>query len=284
MINSIPVDRLEYKTNTGLQLIAFKPDDEPHRNQNHGVHRDDHYIFFILKKGSGKLKVDFQDITVTAGHIYYILPSQAHTRARGDQADGWFLAVDTLLIAADLRSVFENRLNPQSPFKLSEYELTQYELLLTLLHRELKERRGDQYYLSIIHSLVQSFLAMAASNYNSFDAIENKHSRSAEITRKFKNLLSMNIKAIKRPSVYASMINISTGHLNDAIKEVTGSTVSYWIQQEVFTEAKRLLYHSNAEVQEIAHELGFNDYSYFIRCFRKKCGLSPVKFKLLNRK
>ncbi len=70
MMNSIPVDQLQNKTNTGLQVITFKADDEPHQNQNHGVHRDDHYIFFILKKGSGKLKVDFQDIAVTAGHIY----------------------------------------------------------------------------------------------------------------------------------------------------------------------------------------------------------------------
>jgi len=282
-MKSIPVDQLQNKTNTGLQVIAFKADDEPHQNQSHGAHRDDHYIFFMLKKGSGKLKVDFQDITVTAGHIYYVLPSQIHYHAKGDHAEGWFLAVDTSLISANLRAVFENRLNLQLPCKLSEYELTQYETLLGLLHNEFTRRQEDQYYLPIIHSLVHSFLGMAASNYHSLDTTENKHARSAEIARKFKNLLSVNIKVIKKPSTYASMLNISTGHLNEAIKGVTGSNVSYWIQQEVFTEAKRLLYHSEADVKEIAYELGFNDYSYFIRSFRKVCGLSPLKFRSLNR-
>ena len=283
-MNSIPVDRLQNKTNTGLQVIAFKAGDEPHQNQSSGFHRDDHYIFFILKKGSGKLKVDFQDITVTAGCIYYVLPSQIHSQAKGDHAEGWFLAVDTSLIAADLRGVFENRLNAQLPCKLSDYELTQYENLLCLLQKEFTQRQEDKFYLSIIHSLVQSFLAMAASNYNSLDRIENKHTRSAEIAQKFKNLLSINIKAIKNPSTYGSMLNISTGYLNETIKGVTGSTVSYWIQQEVFTEAKRLLYYSDADIKGIAHELGFSDYSYFIRSFRRVCGLSPLKFRSLNRK
>ncbi len=283
MMNSIPVDQLQNKTNTGLQVITFKADDEPHQNQNHGVHRDDHYIFFILKKGSGKLKVDFQDIAVTAGHIYYVLPSQIHSRAKGNEAEGWFLAVDTSLIAADLRGVFENRLNLRLPCKLSEYELTQYEVLLGLLHNELTQRQGDQYYLSIIHALVQSFFGMAASNYNSLDTIENKHTRSAELARKFKHLASIHIKEMKSPSAYASMLNISTGHLNEAIKGVTGSNVSYWIQQEVCAEAKQLLYHSDEDIKEIAHKSGFSDYSYFIHSFRKVC-VSPLKFRSGHRK
>jgi len=283
-MNSIPVDHLQNKTNTGLQVKAFKAYDGPPQDQNHGVHRDDHYIFFVLKNGSGTLKVDFQNIVVTAGNIYYVLPSQIHSRVESDHAEGWFLAVDPALIATELRSVFENRLNLQLPCKLSGYELDQYDNLLNLLQNELTQRKGNLYYLSIIHSLAQTFLAMAASNYNSLDSIENKHSRSAEIAGKFKNLLSINIKEIKSPSAYASMLNISTGHLNEAIKGITGSTVSYWIQQEVFNEAKRLFYHGDADVKEIAYELGFDDYSYFIRSFRKVCGLSPLKFRSLNRK
>jgi len=282
-MNSIPVDQLQNKTNTGLQIKAFKADDESQHEQTHGVHRDDHYIFFFLRKGSGTFKVDFQDIVVTAGHIYYVLPSQIHSRVKGDRAEGWFLAVDTSLIATDIRAVFENQLNLQLPCKLSKYELTQYENLLGILQNEFTQRQGDVYYLSIIHGLAQSFLGMAASNYNSLDTTENKHTRSAEVTRKFKNLLLKNIKVIKSPSEYASILNISTGHLNEAIKGVTGSTVSYWIQQEVISEAKRLLYHSDVDVKEIAHELGFNDCSYFIRSFRKVSGLSPSKFRSLNR-
>jgi AraC family transcriptional activator of pobA len=283
-MRSIPVDHLQDKTNTGLQVKAFKAYDESPNDQNYDVHRDDHYIFFVLKKGSGILKVNFQDVEVTAGNIYYVLPSQIHTRVKANHAEGWFLAVDPALIAADLRSVFESRLDLQFPCKISEYDLNQYDKLLSLLHTELIQRKRDQYYLAIIHSLAQTFLGMAASNYHDLDMIENKHRRSAEIVRNFKNLLSTNIKKLKKASDYAAMLNISAGHLNEVIKGITGSTVSFWIQQEVFNEAKRLLYHGNSDVKEIAYELGFDDYNYFIRSFRKVCGLSPLKFRSLNRK
>ncbi|SHN36293.1 AraC family transcriptional regulator [Mucilaginibacter sp. OK098] len=283
-MKSIPVDQLQNKTSTGLQIKAFRPGDEQHETKNAGAHRDDHYIFFLLTNGSGTLKVDFQDIALTAGQLYYILPSQVHYRIKTDRPEGWFLAVDTSLIPPDLRDAFERRLNLQAPCSLTDYELKQYSNLLNLLRNEFIERQDDKYYLPIIHTLVQSFLAMAASTYNSVETIENKHTRSAELARQFKSLLTAHSHTIKNPSAYASKLNVSPGYLNEAIKKVTGSTVSYWIQQEIFSEAKRLLYHSDADVKQIAHELGYTDYSYFIRSFSKAYGLSPLKFRLLNRK
>jgi AraC family transcriptional activator of pobA len=284
-MKSIPVHQLQDRTSVGLQIKAFKADDKPqNKTESSYAHRDDHYIFFLLTNGSGTLKVDFQDVVINAGQLYYILPSQVHHQIKTDCAEGWFLAVDTSLIPPDLRDVFERRLNLQAPCRLTDYELRQYSTLLSLLRNEFIERQDDKYYLPIIHTLVQSFLAMAASTYNTVETIENKHTRPAELARQFKNLLAVHSHEIKSPSAYASKLNVSSGYLNEAIKKVTGSTVSYWIQQEVFSEAKRLLYHSDVDVKQIAHELGYTDYSYFVRSFRKACGLPPLKFRLLNRK
>ncbi len=125
---------------------------------------------------------------------------------------------------------------------------------------------------------------MAADNYSASNTKENNQSRSVELVRKFKNSLSLHIKTVKNPSAYAPMLNISVGYLNEVIKGGTGSTVSYCIQQEIYNDAKRLFYRSNADVKKIAFELGFSDYSYFVRSFRKVCGLSSLKFRSFNRK
>ncbi|MDR3680724.1 MAG: helix-turn-helix domain-containing protein [Flavipsychrobacter sp.] len=283
-MKSIPVDHLQDKTNAGLQIKAFLAGDEhENKTESTNAHRDDHYIFFLLTKGSGTLKIDSQDIILTSGQLYYILPSQIHYRIKSHSAQGWFLAVDTSLIAAEFRDVFE-QLNLQVPCELSDYELKQYSTLLELLLNEFIERKDDKFYLPIIHTLVQSFSAMAASTYNAVQTTDNKHNRSAELAHQFKNLLAAHSHTIKSPSAYASMLHVSTGYLNEAIKKVTGSTATYWIQQEIFSEAKRLLYHSDADVKQIAHELGYIDTSYFIRSFRKASGMSPLKFRMLNRK
>lgn len=282
-MKSIPVDQLQHKTSAGVQVKVFLSEDKQ-QNSAQIAHRDDHYIFFLLTGGSGTLKVDLQNITINAGQLYYILPSQIHYRIKAKRAEGWFLAVDTSLITADFRAVFEQGENLQTPCSLTDYELKQYSNLLGLLRNEFIERLDNKYYLPIIHTLVQSFLAMAACTYDAVQAIENKHNRSAELARQFKDLLAAHSHTIRNPSDYASKLNVSSGYLNEAIKKVTGSTVSYWIQQEIFSETKRLLYHSDATVKQIAQELGYTDYSYFSRSFRKAAGLSPLQFRILNRK
>lgn len=284
-MKSIPVDHLQHKTSVGLQIKIFRPDDQ-HQNKKErsDSHRDDHYIFFLLTKGTGTLNVDLQDIVVTAGQLYYILPSQVHSHIKAERTEGWFIAVDPALIPPYLRDIFERPLNLQVPCKLTDHELKQYSTLLNLLLNEFVERRGDKYHQAIVCTLGQSFLAMAASTYDRLNAPENKHSRSAEIAHQFKSLLTIHSHTIKSPAAYASKLNVSPGYLNEAIKKVTGSTVSYWIQQEIFSEAKRLLYHSDADVKQIAHELGYTDHSYFIRSFRKAYGMPPSKFRMLYRK
>lgn len=282
-MKSIPVHQLQEKTNIGVEIKVFKPGDQ-HTMDRAGAHRDDHYIFFILTKGAGALTIDSQHIVLTAGQLYYISPSQVHHRIKPDHAEGWFLAVDISLIPLAFRDVFEHRQTLQAPYTLTDYELKQYSSLLNLLREEVTEREDNSFYLPIIHSLIQTFLAMAASNYNTVQTAENRHTRAAELTSQFKNLLAIHIYTDRSPTAYASKLNVTLGYLNESVKKVTGSTVSYWIQQEVFSKAKRLLYHSDADIKQIAHELGYTDYSYFSRSFRKLSGISPLGFRMLNRK
>ncbi|MEZ0453718.1 helix-turn-helix domain-containing protein [Sphingobacterium thalpophilum] len=63
------------------------------------------------------------------------------------------------------------------------------------------------------------------------------------------------------------------------MKDVTGQTVSQHIQDRVILEAKRLLYHSDKSVKEIAFELGYDDYPYFSRLFAKNTGISALAFR-----
>lgn len=284
-MKSIPVHQLQEKTSTGLEIKVFRSGDTRQSSPDGtGAHRDDHYIFFLLTKGSGALLIELQDIVLSAGQLYYITPSQVHHRIKDDHAEGWFLAVDTSLVPPAFRDVFEQGQTLQAPYTLTDYELKQYTSLLNLLVEEFAERQNDNFYLPIVHSLLQTFLAMAASNYSAVQGIENKHTRPAELTSQFKNLLTVHSHSLKSPSAYASKLNVSLGYLNESIKKITGSTVSYWIQQEIFSEAKRLLYHSDADVKQIANELGYTDYAYFSRSFRKTSGMSPSEFRMLSRK
>jgi len=96
--------------------------------------------------------------------------------------------------------------------------------------------------------------------------------------------MAKNIRTIKSPSGYSTRLNVSPSYLNESVKHITGLPVSYWIQQEILLEAKRLLYYSEFNVKQIAYELGYDDPSYFSRFFRRAAGMSALEFRALYRK
>jgi AraC-like DNA-binding protein len=286
-MKQIPVHALKDRTDIGLQLKRLN---HPHKAASQGgkdpegVHRDDHYMFFVLKKGSGTIDIDFNEMILPEGSLYYVLPSQAHERIRHQNTDGWFVAVDTSLVPAECRSVFEGNLFLQQPVLLNETQLRQCHELLQLMFEKYKEASGERFGLMTLHSLLQSFIAIAAGCYYGSEGLEMKISRPAQISAEFRNLLTSELRTIKSPSDFALRMNISETYLSEALKKVTGFPASYWIHQEVTMEAKRLLYYSPLTVKEIAHDLGYADHSYFSRLFRKVTGQSANAFREQYRK
>lgn len=284
-MKKIPLDQLKDKTNLGVQVKAFLSGETfDQKATDLGAHRDDHYIFFLLKKGSGSLMIDLQKVDLKSGQLYYILPGQVHHHIRARGAEGWFLAIDTSLIPAECRIVFEGKLSLQLPYTLQPALLKQYFYVLSLLQDRYAGANKSRFDTLVIHALLQSFLAMAANAYDDLPEPNQMLSRPAELSRQFRMLMAKNIRAIKSPSGYSTRLNVSQSYLNESVKRITGFSISYWIQQEILLEAKRLLYYSEFNIKQISYELGYEDPSYFSRFFRKAAGMSALEFRALYRK
>jgi AraC family transcriptional activator of pobA len=284
-MNHIPVHSLQDRTKHGLQIKYFKKDELPKDDAiTLGAHRDDHYIFFLLEDGLGSLMIDFSEVQLSGMMLYYVLPAQVHHRIRNEAATGWFVAVDTSLIPRECRNVFESQLSLQQPYALNTSELRQCHDLLSLLTEKQSEETSSPFYTTIVHSLLQSFIGIVAGCYSQHTGLNLNLSRPAQISTQFKRLLSTELHSKKSPAEYAEMLNISESYLSEALKKHTGFHASYWIQQEVMMEAKRLLYYSELTVKEIAHNLGYSDHSYFCRLFRKVTGTPAMAFRQQYRK
>lgn len=284
-MKDIPVHQLKERVNTGLEISHFTLDKGPYDNrESFGVHRDDHYIFFVIEEGAASLMIDFQELSFRPSSLYYILPGQVHHRIRNEQAYGWFIAVDPLHISPDFRTVFESQLALQQPYMLNTAQLQQCNSLLNLIYEKYQDETPGPFYLQVVHSLLQSFVGIAACCYSGTNGVQFSMSRPVQLAQEFKKLLIGHIREVKSPSAYASMLHVSESYLNEALKKVTGFSVSYWIQQEMLLEAKRLLYYSQMDVKEIAHLLGYQDHTYFSRLFKKVEGTTPLLFRTYCRK
>jgi AraC-like DNA-binding protein len=107
-------------------------------------------------------------------------------------------------------------------------------------------------------------------------------SRADSITKAFRAKLDRDFITRKRPADYAEGLNISVAYLNECVRSATGLSVTHHIQQRVILEAKRLLYHSDNSVKEIATALGYDDYPYFSRLFTKVTGMTALAFRSRN--
>jgi AraC family transcriptional activator of pobA len=249
-----------------------------------GAHRDDHYIFFFVEDGFGRIMIDFAEVELTERSVYYILPGQVHHYIESVEGSGWFIAIDTLLVPEEYRAIFENHLLLHRPSPLDDTRYRQCATLIRLLNEHYISDATSPFYTGVLHAMLNAFIGFVACGYSNNNPAVNVTGRSHQIVQGFKRLLLDHVRIEKSPSWYAAQLNISESYLNEALKKVTGFSVTYWIVHEIMLEAKRLLYHSKLNVKEIAHDLGYEDHTYFSRIFKKSAGITPLAFRADSRK
>ena len=77
----------------------------------------------------------------------------------------------------------------------------------------------------------------------------------------------------------AGKYNLSMGRLSEMIKEHLGVNFSDYIASLRIQRAKELLRDESLSIQEIAEIVGYNDYFYFTKVFKKLEGISPSKYR-----
>lgn len=80
-------------------------------------------------------------------------------------------------------------------------------------------------------------------------------------------------------SFYADTLGLTAKYLSAVIKEVSGKQFTYWIDEPVVAEAKKMLCCTNKSIRQISDELGFVDQSKFGRFFKNITGKSPRQFR-----
>jgi len=285
-MKAFTLNQIKEITSSGFIINYFMPDKPtPDRSETLGTHRDDFYMFFLVESGQASMMIDFTEVVLPECSLFYVSPGQVHQRfSTAESARGWFLGVEAPLISDDYLKVFESRFVLQHPVKLSDEQVKQGLALLNLIHERNSSCEESPFNLRVLHSLIQSFLGITAGIFQNQDGPNQIVSRQVQLSHDFKKLLVKHIYTVKSPSRYAGILNVSESYLNEVLKKTTGSTVSYWIQHQMVLEAKRLLYYSQLNIKEIAHQLGYEDSTYFLRAFKKFTNTTPLSFRTENRK
>jgi AraC-like DNA-binding protein len=104
-------------------------------------------------------------------------------------------------------------------------------------------------------------------------------SRAAQLARHFHLSVEQHFREERDLGDYARELGITTNHLHDVVREMTGQSAGQIVRQRRLLDAKRLLSHTDLSVSEIGYQLGFRDPSYFSRFFRQAEELTPAEFR-----
>lgn len=250
----------EYKLTTG---IAVKHLSSPVTDDEHATeypHRDDHYMLVVLTAGSLQVNIDFEVSTCHGPCVLLIFPGQVHLLTMLTALSGWSVSFEGRLLEEGLKN------NLRGYMELPPSAIPLLEII------------GDPAVpRSALPALLTGLLYMMAENVTQALVVAKR--KPVQIKEAFITLLYQHYKEWKKPADYARELCITTSHLNDTIRQITGRSVTQAIQEHCVLEAKRLLHFTHLDIKEVCYELGYQHPSHFIKIFKAVTGRTPLQFK-----
>ena len=77
---------------------------------------------------------------------------------------------------------------------------------------------------------------------------------------------------------FASSLNMSRMQLHRKLKALTGLSTTEFIRSQRLKLAAQLLKKSEINISQAGYAVGFNNHSYFAKCFKEQFGISPSDF------
>jgi AraC family transcriptional activator of pobA len=277
---SIPVNHFgsEYGAGISIEKMSFK--DLPDFVGEMQSERHDRHTFHLLETGIITIEIDFQKHEIKSPSVVYMHPNQVHRIVTFENVSVSSWGINNVNLNPEYLTLLEG-ITPAKPLPLSEETFSIISEAFSLCLK-FSERKNDKLYHSLLKDSCNTLVALVVSQYLEQSKSIDKFSRFEIVTKAFNEILERNYTTAKRPTDYAKKLNISTPYLNECVKNTTGHSVSYEIQQRIILEAKRLLYYSDKSVKEIAIELGYDDYPYFSRLFTKVTGMTALSFRTKN--
>lgn len=245
-------------------------------------HKHNSYLAILFTKGSGRHEIDFNSYEIKPGSVFLLSPGQTHHWELSEDIDGYIFSHTANFY--DLH-YSHNRIHQfpffysiqNTPYLLLDEQKDKIESLFKKVYDEYLNKKALQ------QQLILSYIDIIYVELSRLYLLENsqkiiKANSYSEKLQEFEALIEKNYIEEKSPSQYADWMNISPKHLNRITKTVVAKTASEVITDRVILEAKRRVLHTKNNFSAIAASLGYDDYSYFSKLFKKASGLTPTEF------
>jgi AraC family transcriptional activator of pobA len=244
-------------------------------------HRKNHYLIVLMRKGGTRQWIDMIPLTLKTNTVYFYVPNRIIVKEGTEEI--WATGI---AFTKEFLSIQENASLTKLPIietpqgghelLLTDEDLVFVEDLLTKINTEYKNPNDwQQRMLAACLTLLLTYLSrLYVEQYKAQPSSPDRN-----LLKSYQGKINESFRELKEVGDYASKLNISPGHLSEIIKTQSGKPAIKHIHERLVLEARRLLFHTNNSLKEIAFDLGFSDASYFNRFFKRETGSTPAEYR-----
>ena len=231
------------------------------------------YQLLYITQGEGFFSsTNCKKKNVKAGNMFLLFPQEWHNY-RPEKSVGWdeyWIGFEGVNIDSRISNAFFSPNKPVFNVGVHEEIIHLYKQAVFIAQ---EQRPGFQQMLA---GIVSHLLGIAYS--------KDKHavfedSRIAKQIDKAKVIMVENFHSNVSLEVISEQLHISYSWFRRIFKQYTGLSPYQYIHELRIQKAKELLTNSAFNSQEIAFEVGFENADYFCTAFKRKTGMSPIKYR-----
>lgn len=253
------------------------------------LHWHDEAEFIYVKKGSGRIEVEFCSNRVFAGDIVFLPPGTVHSIScdAGEMMEYENIIFEPrLILGSGLDDIYEKsvikifNMELRLPF-VFKYGDVGYSLLKLCLDE--CDELGKTFPFGYEAAIKGNLFRLCFQWLQIFTVADQKNeSRAGQKSDKLKKVIKyveLNYSINVTIEDMALLTGFSQSHFMRFFRDAMGVSFVTYLNDYRLTMAARLLLASEDSVLSIAAAVGFDNLSHFNRCFKKKYGISPREYR-----
>jgi AraC family cel operon transcriptional repressor len=261
----------------------------PHSEYHYGVlqlepdkgflkHDHDFAEVMLVESGSAKHKINGKNTETRAGSLFFIRPSDKHSLQAGKVGIKYHNCAFPMEYCLEMETKYFSgesgyfKRNEKSPY-FQQLINEQFLQTVTLMHN-LAGHPHSRFVLD--HFLITLYEIIRKSYQNTLSA-------------RMPDWLNRVCTEIQQPEMLARGVDAffslacrSREHTSRELKRFTGKTPTEFINELRLEIAGKLLCITSQSIIEVAYNCGFENLSWFHRCFRLKYGVTPLQYRRKN--
>lgn len=245
----------------------------------------DHYAIALCLKGSCQKTMGHHSFKISASTLHITYPGMISVFEDASEDLELYIVLFTKKFVDDLylkEGVIDSMLNASVDFPpIANLDENNFESIISLLEQMRDEYiKEDSFHIQIIQTLLMQLFYVCGRIFKDYPREDYiKLSRSHHIAQLFKQNVDKHFIEKRTIQEYADLLNISSKHLGEIVKQETHESALRIIHERIYHEALYMLNYTAMSIKEISEYLNFDTPSHFTRFFKQIAGYTPTAFK-----